>query len=263
MAADVVEVQAAPSGRGLGRRSCCCSTPPSSSSSSWPPTRPPPATPSSSTPRRRRIHLFHEGRLIGPHVLGYSYRLDMETLKRVYEPDPDQAAAAPLLLPRRQVQVLGPVGGQPPSGLPGRGRHPVPHGHRPARPRPVLAHPLRRARLAHRRPDRHRRQLRPRHRAGRHLRLLWRLDRQRHPAPDRDHPLLPDDPLVALALRRPAGHLGPLVGVLRHHPDPGPGRLDRPRPLGPLQGPGPARGGVRPGRPPDGRRARRASSAAT
>ena len=47
----------------------------------------------------------------------------------------------------------------------------------------------------------------------------------------------------------------PLVGVLRHHPDPGPGRLDRPRPLGPLQGPGPARGGVRPGRPSDGRRA--------
>ena len=34
------------------------------------------------------VHLFNEGRFIGPHVLGYNYRLDMDTLKRVYEPDP-------------------------------------------------------------------------------------------------------------------------------------------------------------------------------
>ena len=33
------------------------------------------------------VHLFHEGRLVGPFVYGYSYRLDMDTLKRVYTPD--------------------------------------------------------------------------------------------------------------------------------------------------------------------------------
>jgi peptide/nickel transport system permease protein len=34
------------------------------------------------------IHLFHDGQLIGPHVYGYNYRLDMATLKRIYEPNP-------------------------------------------------------------------------------------------------------------------------------------------------------------------------------
>jgi peptide/nickel transport system permease protein len=34
------------------------------------------------------VHLFHEGRLVGPFVYGFSYRLDMDTLKRVYTPDP-------------------------------------------------------------------------------------------------------------------------------------------------------------------------------
>src|SRR3954451_13279938 len=34
------------------------------------------------------IHLFNDGRFVGPHVLGYSYKLDMDTLKRVYAPDP-------------------------------------------------------------------------------------------------------------------------------------------------------------------------------
>ena len=34
------------------------------------------------------VHLFHEGALVGPFVYGYRFRLDMETLKRVYTPDP-------------------------------------------------------------------------------------------------------------------------------------------------------------------------------
>jgi peptide/nickel transport system permease protein len=34
------------------------------------------------------IHLFHDGRFQGPFVYGFKYRLDMETLKRIYEPDP-------------------------------------------------------------------------------------------------------------------------------------------------------------------------------
>ena len=36
----------------------------------------------------QHIHLFQDGRFVGPHVLGYDYRLDMKTLKRVYTPSP-------------------------------------------------------------------------------------------------------------------------------------------------------------------------------
>jgi peptide/nickel transport system permease protein len=34
------------------------------------------------------VHLFHEGRFIGPFVYGYDYRLDMQNLQRVYTEDP-------------------------------------------------------------------------------------------------------------------------------------------------------------------------------
>ncbi|GIK97941.1 MAG: peptide ABC transporter permease [Alphaproteobacteria bacterium] len=34
------------------------------------------------------LHLFHEGRFVGPFVYGYDYRLNMENLKREYTPDP-------------------------------------------------------------------------------------------------------------------------------------------------------------------------------
>jgi peptide/nickel transport system permease protein len=36
------------------------------------------------------MHLFHEGEFVGPFVYGWSFRLDMETLRRVYTPDPSQ-----------------------------------------------------------------------------------------------------------------------------------------------------------------------------
>ncbi len=35
------------------------------------------------------VHLFHEGRFVGPFVYGFSYHLDMNNLRRVYDPDPD------------------------------------------------------------------------------------------------------------------------------------------------------------------------------
>jgi peptide/nickel transport system permease protein len=35
----------------------------------------------------QRIHLFHEGRFVGPFVYGLSYRLDLDTLKREYDDD--------------------------------------------------------------------------------------------------------------------------------------------------------------------------------
>ena len=36
------------------------------------------------------IHLFHEGRFVGPYVHGSSFELNMDTLKREYVPDPAQ-----------------------------------------------------------------------------------------------------------------------------------------------------------------------------
>ncbi|MGF1608650.1 MAG: ABC transporter permease [Kiloniellales bacterium] len=36
------------------------------------------------------LHLFHEGSFVGPFVYGYSYKLDMTTLRREYTPDPNK-----------------------------------------------------------------------------------------------------------------------------------------------------------------------------
>lgn len=36
------------------------------------------------------VHLFHEGRFVGPFVYGFDYRLDMDTLKREYVPNPEK-----------------------------------------------------------------------------------------------------------------------------------------------------------------------------
>ncbi len=38
----------------------------------------------------QRVHFFHDGSLVGPFVYGYSYKLDMTTLRRVYTPDPSK-----------------------------------------------------------------------------------------------------------------------------------------------------------------------------
>jgi peptide/nickel transport system permease protein len=38
----------------------------------------------------QELNFFHEGRFVGPFVYGYSMRLDMETLRRDYTPDPKQ-----------------------------------------------------------------------------------------------------------------------------------------------------------------------------
>ncbi len=34
------------------------------------------------------VHLFHEGRFVGPFVYGFDYKLDLDTLKREYTPNP-------------------------------------------------------------------------------------------------------------------------------------------------------------------------------
>jgi peptide/nickel transport system permease protein len=38
----------------------------------------------------QRIHLFHEGKFLGPFVYGHKTTRDMETLQRVYSPDPSR-----------------------------------------------------------------------------------------------------------------------------------------------------------------------------
>jgi len=38
----------------------------------------------------QRLHLFHEGRFIGPFVYGFDYRLNMENLQREYTSNPDK-----------------------------------------------------------------------------------------------------------------------------------------------------------------------------
>jgi len=38
----------------------------------------------------QKLHLFHDGELVGPFVYGYRMELDMDTLKRVYTADPSQ-----------------------------------------------------------------------------------------------------------------------------------------------------------------------------
>ena len=46
-----------------------------------------PGTSSTSSRRRRRVHLFHEGRFLGPFVYGLKMERDLDTLQRVYTED--------------------------------------------------------------------------------------------------------------------------------------------------------------------------------
>ena len=53
------------------------------------------------------IHLFHEGRFVGPFVYGYRFRLDMTTLKRIYTPDLQKVQALRFLCRGDAYQFWG------------------------------------------------------------------------------------------------------------------------------------------------------------
>lgn len=55
----------------------------------------------------QRVHFFHEGRLIGPFVHGTRYHLDMETLRRVYTPDPGNIQPIRFLCRGEEYLFLG------------------------------------------------------------------------------------------------------------------------------------------------------------
>ena len=69
----------------------------------------------------QQVHLFHEGRFVGPFVYGLVQSLNMETLQREYAEDTTRVYPLRFLCSRRHLQVLGPVRGLVPPGLPGEG----------------------------------------------------------------------------------------------------------------------------------------------
>jgi len=53
------------------------------------------------------LHLFHEGRLVGPFVYGYSVRLNLETMKREFKPDPAKVQPLRFLCRGDEYQFWG------------------------------------------------------------------------------------------------------------------------------------------------------------
>jgi len=60
----------------------------------------------------QELHLFHEGKFIGPFVYGYGMRLDMETLRREYAPDPARIQPVRFLCLGDEYQFWGMVEGR-------------------------------------------------------------------------------------------------------------------------------------------------------
>ncbi len=53
------------------------------------------------------VHLFHDGKFVGPFVYGYKMRLDLESLKREYTPDPDSVQPLRFLCRGDEYQFWG------------------------------------------------------------------------------------------------------------------------------------------------------------
>lgn len=55
----------------------------------------------------QRVHVFHEGRFVGPFVYGYSVRLDRATMRREYVPDPNKVQPLRFFCRGEPYRLLG------------------------------------------------------------------------------------------------------------------------------------------------------------
>jgi len=70
----------------------------------------------------QRVHVFYNGRLVAPFVYGYNYRLDMNTLARVYTLDPNKREPIRFFCHSGEYRFWGLFPGNfHPSALPGAG----------------------------------------------------------------------------------------------------------------------------------------------
>ena len=170
----------------------------------------------------------------------------METLKREYAPDHDAAAAAPLLLPRRPLQVLGPVAERPstssappraarcscsaPTGSAATCSRRIIYGARISlTDRPASASPSASCSASS---------------SAASPAITAAVSTRSSSASSRSIRSLPELPLWLALSADPAGDLEPAPGLFRHHRHPRAARLDGPRARGALQAAVAARGGL-------------------
>ncbi len=213
--------------------------------------------------RRSGCTFFDEGRLVGPFVYGYDYRLDMANLERVYTPNPEKRQPIRFFCRGDEYQFWGMF-----------------------RANLHLVCPAKGGQLFLLGTDRLGRDLLSRMIYGARISLTVGLIGvtvsftlgiviggiagyyggwidiliQRGIEVIQSFPHLPL--WMALSAILPVT-LEPDPCLFRHHHHPRHDRMDAPRPRGPVQAPGAARGGFLHRRGADGRAARRASSAAT
>ena len=157
----------------------------------------------------QRVHLFHEGRWVGPFVYGQFVTVNMENLKREYRDDHSRIYRLRLFAAGEPYQMWGLwraerhlVGVEDGGTLFLLGNGPPRAGH-------ALADHPRGPDLAHRGPSGHRGQLRAGAGVRRAVGLLRRDHRHRDPALHRGDPRVPRAAAVDGALRRAAASLGP------------------------------------------------------
>ncbi len=190
----------------------------------------------------------------GPFVYPYKFTFNLETFQRDYVVDRTTPQPMRFLCRGDAYEFWGVIDGDFHLVCPPKDGTMLPARHRPARARPVLAHHLRGADLAHRSassasPCRSRSgcssAASPAISAAGSITSIQRADR--------DPALAARAAAVARALGGAAAELEPDPRLLRHHDHPRPARLAGPRARGALEAPVAARGGFRARRRADGR----------
>jgi len=158
----------------------------------------------------QELHLFHDGKFVGPFVYGYTMELNMQTMRREFIPTQDKLQPLRFFCRGEEYEFWNLFEAMFTSSAPlkaarsscsaptASARCPFPHD-------PWHAH------IADRWIARHRRQFPDRHHAGRHFRLLRRLDRQRHPALHRNGAFIPGAAALDGALGGAAVNWSPVL----------------------------------------------------